>query len=347
VVDAAVSSNAPLVSVVLPVRDGALFVHRAIASIKTQTLSAWELVIVDDGSADATAEIVTAIGRDDQRVRLLKSCSPGIVGALNTGIDAAHGRLIARMDADDEALPQRLADQVEWLERNPEIGLASCLVEFGGDRNARAGYALHVDWINSLVTEDEISLNRFVESPLAHPSVMFRRELLAEHGGYHPGDFPEDYELWLRWLDAGVRMTKVPRVLLRWNDSPQRLSRRDPRYDPEAFFRVKARWIAREVARSRRERKLWVWGAGRPTRKRAEWLEAAGAGICGYIDIDARKRTSAIGGTGRPVIAPIELPSPREAFVLGYVSSRGARELIRAELRSRGFREGSDFLMCA
>src|SRR6185436_16591977 len=107
---------------------------------------------------------------------------------------------------------------------NRPIGLVGCLVEFGGDRSASEGYALHVDWINALTTPDEIALNRFVESPLAHPSVMFRRELVEKHGGYRAGDFPEDYELWLRWMEAGARMGKVPRVLLTWQDGPGRLS---------------------------------------------------------------------------------------------------------------------------
>src|SRR2546425_6870649 len=102
---------------------------------------------------------------------------------------------------------------------------------------------------------------------------MFRRELLNKHGGYREGDFPEDYELWLRWLDAGVTMAKVPRVLLTWNDAPERLSRTDRRYDVEAFYRCKAfylaRWLKRHVDASR---PLLVWGAGRPTRKRAEHL---------------------------------------------------------------------------
>jgi hypothetical protein len=210
---------------------------------------------------------------------------------------------------------------------------------------------LHVAWLNSLVTADEIALNRFVESPLAHPSVMFRRELVEFHGGYRDGPFPEDYELWLRWLDAGVRMAKVPRVLLRWNDPPERASRTDPRYSPEAFFATKAPWIARWLRRhglgTGDTRSLLVWGAGRPTRKRAERLSAEGVSIAGYVDIDSRKATTAIGGTGKPVLLADELPPPSEAFVLGYVSSRGARALVRAALTGRGYAEGRDFLMCA
>jgi hypothetical protein len=142
-------------------------------------------------------------------------------------------------------------------------------------------------------------------------------------------------------------MAKVPRVLLRWNDPPLRMSRVDPRFSPEAFFRTKAEWIAREVQRIAPRRPVLVWGAGRPTRKRAAQLEPHGLRIAGYIDIDAKKTTTALGGTGAPVISPAALPPPGEAFVLGYVSSRGARDLIRNALRARGYAEGRDFLMCA
>ena len=339
----------PIVSVVLPVRNGAATIGRAIASVRAQTFREWELIVVDDGSTDASAGIVAEIARIDPRVRMFDVSRAGIVAALNAGLSVARGEFVARMDADDESAPERMAEQVAFLRaaKNTAIGLVSCQVGFGGDRKANAGYALHVDWINSLLTPEQIALNRFVESPLAHPSVMFRRELLEKYGGYEAGDFPEDYELWLRWLDAGVQMEKVPRELLRWNDSGGRLSRVDSRYDPEAFFRVKATWIAREVARVSRARRVLVWGAGRPTRKRAAHLEAQGICIAGYVDVDAKKVTDAIGGTGLPVVSNDKVPSPAEAFVLGYVSSRGAREFIRNELRARGYREGRDFLMCA
>jgi len=113
---------------------------------------------------------------------------------------------------------------------------------------------------------------------------------------------------------------------------------------------MKAEWIARWLRAERTSvsrREILIWGAGRPTRKRAALLERHGVKIAGFIDVDAKKQTSALGGTGRPVIAPQELSPPSKAFVLGYVSSRGARELIRGELRARGYVEGTDFLMCA
>jgi hypothetical protein len=191
---------------------------------------------------------------------------------------------------------------------------------------------------------------------VVNPSVMFRRPLVAQHGGCRDGDFPEDYEMWLRWLDAGVRMAKVPRVLLTWHDAPTRLTRTDGRYAPENFFRMKAEWIAREVDRALRARSsraterpahLYVWGAGRHTRKRAAHLERHGVTIAGYVDVDVKKTGRGIGGTGLQVLAPTELPPPGEIFVLGYVSSRGARDCNRTQLRARGYVEGRDFLMCA
>ncbi len=94
------------------------------------------------------------------------------------------------MDADDGMHPERLAAQTEMPRKDPRLGLVGCLVEFGGDRAANRGHALHVDWLNSLVTSEQIALNRFIESPFAHPGVMFRRELAGRHGGYRTAISP-------------------------------------------------------------------------------------------------------------------------------------------------------------
>lgn len=337
--------ESPAISVLLPVRNGSAALGRALASIQAQTRTDWELLAVDDGSEDATRAIIESAAREDRRIKLIEPGRVGLVAALNAGLAHAQGRFIARMDADDESYPDRLAAQAEFLEASPEVGLAGCLVDFGGDRSVSEGYARHVDWLNSLVTAEEIACNRFIESPFAHPGVMFRRALLAAHGGYRSGDFPEDYELWLRWLEAGVRMAKVPRVLLAWHDSSGRVSRTDARYSPEAFYRVKAEYLARWLRREQPGRAVWVWGAGRPTRRRAAFLRGHDVAIAGYIDVDVRKTGRIVGGV--PVVDPAALPAPGTIFVLGYVGTRGARELIRAALTARGYLEGRDFLMCA
>ena len=333
----------PAISVIMPVYNGAALVDCAIRSIAEQTFPDWELIAVDDGSTDDTQETLGAWAQRDRRVQPLYTQHLGIVDALNAGIEIARAPLIARMDADDESLPTRLAEQVSFLEEHHEIGLVSSLVEFAGDPIAAEGYAVHVDWTNTIRSTKDIGLNRFIESPFAHPSVMFRHELITTHGGYQAGGFPEDFELWLRWLDAGVLMGKVPRVLLRWNDSGNRLSRTDTRYSSEAFYRCKAKYLARWLKRHVGDRPILAWGAGRPTRKRAEYMTQQGIAISGYVDIDPDKQAISFGG--RPVLRPDDIP--KDAFVVSYVANRGARELIREHLRSMGRVEGRDFLLAA
>jgi len=335
----------PLVSVVMPARNAGATIARAVASVQSQTLSDWELIAIDDGSKDATRFILIEMAQIDPRIRILRT-KGGIVSALNAGLAAATGDYIARLDADDECEPTRLAAQAEFLRLNPDVGLVGSRVTYGGNRATNAGYALHVDWINSVLTSEEILLNRFVESPFAHPSVMFRRHLIEDLGGYRDGDFPEDYELWLRWLDADVRMAKLPESLVIWNDPPGRLSRTDPRYSSEAFYRLKAHWLAEWLKREvEPTRAIWVWGAGRPTRQRVAHLVGKGITVAGYIDIDVKKTAKKVGGV--PVVAPDDLPASAESFILGYVGTRGARDLIRADLLQRGRIEGRDFIMCA
>ena len=334
----------PLVSVLLPAWNASRSLTAALDSLLGQSLADFELLAVDDGSTDETLDILHDHARRDRRVRVLRLSHGGIVRALGAGLAEARGKYLARMDADDMCAPTRLERQVALLDSRPDLGLVSCLVEHGGDSRTCGGYSHYVDWINSLVKPEDIFLHRFVESPLAHPSVMFRRELVERFGGYRQGPFPEDYDLWLRWLAAGVRMEKVPEPLLTWNDLPERLSRTHTNYAPEAFQRLKSAALADWLLRSG-HREVMVWGAGRVTRRRAGLLPEHGISIKAWLDIDPAKIGRVL--DSRPVLSPEELPLPGNGFVLSYVGSRGARELIRARLEAAGYRLGRDFLPVA
>lgn len=337
-----------MISVVLPARNAAATLPAALESLAGQTLADFEVLVVDDGSDDggASRQVVAAFARRDPRFRLLRRPHGGIVAALTAGVAAARGRYIARMDADDVCRPRRLERQARHLDERPEVGLVSCRVAFGGDARAAKGYLAHIDWCNSVRTPHDIRLGIFRESPLPHPSVMFRRELAARHGGYRQGDFPEDYELWLRWLDAGVVMDKLPETLLDWNDPPGRLSRADPRYQAEAFFCIKAGYLAAHLARTNPfHPHVVVAGAGRVTRRRAERLLAHGIVIDAWLDIDPDKVGKTV--AGRPVLHLNDAPGPEACFVLPYVASRGATEYIADRLTARGFALGKNFLPAA
>ena len=330
----------------MPVRDAQATLPAAMDSLLAQTETDWELLAVDDGSTDASLEILRDRAGADPRVRPLSAPRRGLVPALNAGLAAARGGLIARMDADDVCRPERLARQRHHLRVRDDLGLVACRVVFGGDRAAAAGYARHVDWTNDLLSHEAIALARFVESPLAHPSVMFRRTVAERFGAYRDGDFPEDYELWLRWLEHGVRMEKLTEPLLVWRDSPARLSRRDPRYAPEAFHRVKAQYLARWLARHNAHHpRIVLWGAGRVTRRRARLLLDEGVEVTSYVDIDPRKIGRSI--EGRPVMGPASLPAPGMCFVVAGVASVNAREQIEQRLDAAGHRAGRDYVLAA
>lgn len=334
------------ISVIMPVYNAEKTLASAIESIVNQTDPGWELVMVDDGSDDQSAQIIGEWSSRDDRINPVYTPHRGIVSALNTGIKHSSGKYLARMDADDIALPERLEKQRIYLDENTDIGIVSCKVKHLGDKKEKAGYARYVQWINSLISHEEIALNRFIESPLAHPSVMFRRKIVDRFGGYRDGTFPEDYELWLRWLQKGVRAEKIPDVLLKWRDEPERLSRTHQRYSVEAFYQTKARYLASWLKEHNPHHpEIIVWGAGRTSRKRADLLLQHGIDITHYIDIDPNKIGHVV--HGRPVLGTDELPVAGSAFIVTYVGRHGANEMIRQELETRKYTLGKHYIFAA
>lgn len=336
----------PAVSVTIPCYNAEASLPACLDSVLSQTLADIEIICIDDGSTDGTANILREYARQDERIRPLFIEHGGVAIAAMAGIDAARAQYVARMDADDLMLPDRLAAQAAHLDARKQVGLVGCLVRFGGNREDAGGYAHYVDWTNMLLSHDEISLNRFVELPIPNPSIMFRRDLIAEYGGFMQGGFPEDYELQLRWLERGVVAEKVDAQLMVWNDPPTRLTRNDPRYDPDAFYRVKAAYLSRWLKRhSPSYPEVHILGAGRPTRKRADMLVEHGIQIQAYYDLDPKKIGHVI--QGRPVRHRSEVPPPGDAFVISYVASRGARADIAEFLAGRGYVLGKHWIAAA
>lgn len=335
-------ADAPAVSIVLPFRDEAEFLPECLASIRAQTLAEWELLAIDDGSDDDSAAIVRTWAADDPRVRLLLPGRIGLVSALNLGIAQARAPLLARMDADDVMHPDRLRAQHEYLSARPGVALSGTQVELFPADEVRGGYLEYVRWQNAVLEPEQVAREIYVESPFAHPSVMARTNVLRAAGGYADGPFPEDYELWLRLHAAGHRMGKVPRVLLRWRERGGRTSRVDPRYERDAFDRLRAEWLVRDP-RVVSAREIVVWGAGRRSRLRARLAMERGVRPAAWIDIDPRKIGHRVWGL--PVHPPEWLMQRKpRPFVLVYVNNHGARDLIAARLAELGYGAGDDWL---
>jgi glycosyltransferase involved in cell wall biosynthesis len=335
----------PAVSVLLPVRDARPWLEGCLRSLHRQTLRDFEVVAVDDGSRDGSPRILEAWARRDERLRVISTPPRGLVAALNTGLAACRAPLVARMDADDAAHPKRLELQAAVFAREPRVDVVSCGVRHVPVHGVGEGLRRYEAWLNGLGDHEAVLRERFVESPIAHPAAMARRRSLGEVGGWRDPGWPEDYDLWRRLAEAGAVFANVPRVLYFWRDHGRRLTRRDPRYSREAFLRAKAHFLARGPLR--KASRTLVWGAGPTGRRLARALEGEGVRPAAFVDIDpslwSRMRR------GLPVVPPEELAAwlVPGTVVLAAVSSRGARELIRARLAAMGLVEGADFWCCA
>lgn len=332
----------PVLAVLLPFYNAVDTLSETLDSIQAQSLEGFALIAVDDGSTDDSAEILRARMRLDPRITLLQPGHQGVVGAMNSALAHCRSPLVARMDADDIMHPRRLELQVRYLQRHPDITLVGSRVRLFPEELIQDGFAEYIRWQNDCLSAQAIADNIYVELPIAHPSVMFRRDAILSAGGYRDGDFPEDYELLLRLHQRGCRMAKLAEVLLDWRDSDGRLTRTDPRYSREAFDRLRARYLATDP-RLQNSRPLAIWGAGRRTRKRVAHLLGHGFRPSAWIDIDPRKIGNEIDGVR--VFHPDWLTGTEKPFVLSYVSNHGAREMIADALLAMGYETGQDYLM--
>jgi glycosyltransferase involved in cell wall biosynthesis len=314
-----------------------------LASLRRQSLADHEIVAVDDGSSDGGRELLLQEARAEPRLVLVLRPALGLVAALNAGLAAARAPLLARMDADDVAHPERLALQAAQLELGGGRSILASRVRLLRGSPRDAGMRAYVAWSNRLLEHDAILADLFVESPLVHPSVMMPTELLRGLGGYREGTFPEDYDLWLRAAAAGVRFAKRRELLLAWRDEPNRLTRSDPRYAAARFRALKLdSLLAGALARGRA---AVLWGAGPIGKAWARELLARGVPLAAFAEVAPRKLGQRIHGA--PVLPPEAAARLRGPLHLLAVGQPGARSRMRALALRRGLAEGSDFVAVA
>jgi len=329
----------PLVSILMPVRNEERFLKAAIASIRAQTLAEWELVVVDDDSTDSTAQILAAAAAVDSRIIPLRNRGRGLVPALNQGLSACRAHFVARMDGDDISHPLRLARQLEIFAAKPETGLVASSFRHFPRSALKVGMLAYEEWQNSLTSHERIMADIFVESPFVHPGVMFRKELVVRLSGYRDMGWAEDYDLWLRMAQEGVRFARAEEPLIYWRDRPQRATRTMAEYSADAFRRCKAHHLQNGFLRG--EAEVILAGAGKEGRAWQRILAATGIRVSLWVDVDPKKRGRILHGA--KIVSPDEL-SPGTARMLVTVGTRGARAGIRTWALRAGFAEGKDFV---
>ncbi|HKL37769.1 MAG TPA: glycosyltransferase, partial [Bacteroidales bacterium] len=214
-----------MVTVVLPFYNASKTLSGAVESIMNQNMDDFECILVDNGSNDGSGSIADDRIAMDDRFRLASEPQHGVVPAFNRGAELSKGKYLARMDADDEALPDRLRLQSAFLEKHQQCDAVGGKAEYVSHIPLSEGFKRYVDWVNGIVTEQQIKLKQFVGMPVVNPTMMWRKSSSERYGLYREGVFPEDYEMWLRWLSLGAGIAKVASPVIRWHDYENRLTR--------------------------------------------------------------------------------------------------------------------------
>ena len=195
------------------------FLDAAVRSILGQLFGDFEFIIIDDGSTDRSNEMLQDFARKDNRIRLISRPNKGLTPSLNEGLKLARGEFIARMDADDVAMPDRLKIQVEFMRAHPQVSLLGGAYELI-DGAGRMLTTLRPPTDNATLQEHALS----GRTPICHPLAMMRRDALEKVGGYDEQfAVAQDLDLWLKLGEVG-EFACVPDVLLRYRQHEDSVS---------------------------------------------------------------------------------------------------------------------------
>ena len=333
--------SSPAISVLVPFKDTGRYFAAALHSLSIQTMTDFEVVMVDDGSTDDSREIALGFCQTDPRFKLFNG-GDGLVPSLNKGFAESTGKWIARFDSDDLCHPQRLSLQLAAAESNGEKAVVSCRIRSFPHSEVSSGYRQYESWINSLSSSIEIEHNLFVESPVPHPTAFFNRKAVIEAGGYRNLGLPEDYELWLRLWSLGFKFFRVPKTLLAWREREDRFSRTSSMYSLTAFYRTKALYLGNVPCL--RLKKAFIAGTGQAARRLGKELQRQGFQIEAFLSPGSISTKREL--RNRPVISVAEWENLPELPVIVATRKPGAVTEIREFFESRGLLNWKDFVLC-
>jgi glycosyltransferase involved in cell wall biosynthesis len=256
-------AQAPVISVLMPVYNAERYVAKAVESILQQSFRDFEFLIINDGSTDRSGKILQRYAAQDTRIRLISRPNTGYVAALNEMLALAQGELIARMDADDIALPDRFARQVEFLQQHPDmvcVGGAQDWIDAGGR------FLLHHPEAETDSEIQQLALSG--QTPINHPSAMMRRAALVQVDGYDESMHPaEDLDLWLKLGEIG-KLSNLKATVLQYRQHDHSVSERlQVEQTNQRRYACQRAWARRGIAGQFHEAPPWR-PVDRPSRHR-------------------------------------------------------------------------------
>ena len=250
----------PLVSILIPFKNTAVFIGDCLQSILNQTYTNWELFIIDDASTDNSYNIVEQFAKNDNRITLLKNSGHGIIDALQLAFSESKGEFITRMDSDDLMRPNKLEILVTNLLEYGKQHVAIGLVNYFSEEGIKAGYKSYEVWLNNLTKSGANYSEIYKECVIPSPSWMIHREDLVTCDAFNPNRYPEDYDLTFRFYKFNFKCIPCDDVLHDWRDYSHRTSRTHVHYAENHFIDIKLHYFLELDYNSNKT--LVVWGAG-------------------------------------------------------------------------------------
>jgi glycosyltransferase involved in cell wall biosynthesis len=250
----------PLVSILTPFKNTAVFLEECLSSIQTQTYTNWELLIVDDHSTDHSYAVVESFATADSRIQLLKNNGSGIIDALQWAYKHSKGELVTRMDSDDIMTPNKLEVLVKQLQRFGKKHVAVGGVAYFNANGVGPGYKSYELWLNALTKTGSNYNEIYKECVIPSPCWMLHREDLDACGAFQPRVYPEDYDLTFRFYKYGYTCIPCDSIIHKWRDYSTRTSRTHVHYAQNHFTTLKVQHFLDIDYNPNKT--LVIWGAG-------------------------------------------------------------------------------------
>lgn len=251
------SAEEPKISVLMSVYNAQAYLDEAIESIRNQTFRDFEFIIINDGSTDDSASILDRHASEDDRIYLIKQENKGLIAALNLGISEARAPLLARMDADDVAYPERLEKQYQRISTDSELGLLGSHVQVINEKGDMERV------ITYPIGDDAIKDSLIYGNPFAHSAIVTRTELIRELKGYRDFyKYCEDYDMWLR-ISEVMKIDNLDETLLKYRWHEYNISKVNRNAQISAFYLAQAAWKMRSLDRNDPTE---IWGNSKPNK---------------------------------------------------------------------------------
>jgi glycosyltransferase involved in cell wall biosynthesis len=332
----------PQISVLLPIKNSVKTLEECLESLAAQKFKNFEIVAVDHNSSDRSLELLAARQKTESRLKIFKFPFGNLIDVLNFGLEKCQAPKVARMDADDICFENRFEKQFKFMNQNPDLTLCGARVKMISADKIGQGWRDYESWINKFSNREDILSELFVECPLSHPTWMFNRLEVKVAGGYRDMEGPEDYELLLRLVAEGKKISICPEKLLYWREHPDRHSRLHKRYHHKAFFKIKALYLEKLFLKGRL---AVIWGLGGRARWLAQFLKREKIKISKVVGHKNKRPRYFMAGA--PVCSPAELELSCEDGLIFCVATPGAKKEFVDWARFRNLKENLDYVLAS